>query len=778
MVLAALLALANRSIARPYTVRDSIEWTQLIPFAPTAQVTTPEDVALFAPDRRHFILHGRRGDLASGTNIDTLYLFETNAVDRYWAGSHGLPPNPVTVFSATSTTDETAPSGIRWVSNSAIELVARSPSGHTQAYSVDIGGGSRNLTDDTSDVVAFSTSGDRIIYYTCVAEPNRPALAVSVHTFSDVMPPPPIGCYLASPLATYVGTTGSGSFLRAEIPTERLGPDARGIWLSPSGKYAVVLATAVNAPESWEKYELPGSERWGFGPQWRRSDAASMDLINRYRYELIDVNTGAARPLLDAPSGIISFNLTPPAVFWTRDEHAVIVSNTFLPLTGVDGGELAHRERTPAIAQVNVRTGETETIAWEPVPGKLQEIARTPTSMIAFDWDADRERLTVVERALADPSLRRRIFEKDVDKWREVGTAPTNRGSYVVETRESLNERPMVFIRGAKLDKSGVPTRLKRLFDPNPQADELEFGKAQVVTWADNNGLKWNGGLLLPSARDSTSKPPLIIQTHGFEPNRFLLDGPFYDVTGATSYSARSLAAAGFAVLQVEDNRSAMSLDEHEGDLMADGFRAGFESLDRRRLIDPRRVGLIAFSRTGLGALALMARHPKLLSAVDLSDALLIGYSSYNYNIGSSSADDLAKLTGGDPNTSPARWFSRNPFYSLTKQDAAVRLEEMGSGLGMWEAYAVLSDAQRPVDFVVYPDGSHVLQKPAERWTSQQGNVDWFRFWLQGYERKQPVLVAGETTENLRKQYVGWEKLCEQQKVANRSMSPICAHDP
>ena len=44
----------------------------------------------------------------------------------------------------------------------------------------------------------------------------------------------------------------------------------------------------------------------------------------------------------------------------------------------------------------------------------------------------------------------------------------------------------------------------------------------------------------------------------------------------------------------------------------------------------------------------------------------------------------------------------------------------------------------KPVDLIYIPSGQHILQKPLERLASQQGNVDWFRFWLQGYQQPNP----------------------------------------
>jgi hypothetical protein len=44
----------------------------------------------------------------------------------------------------------------------------------------------------------------------------------------------------------------------------------------------------------------------------------------------------------------------------------------------------------------------------------------------------------------------------------------------------------------------------------------------------------------------------------------------------------------------------------------------------------------------------------------------------------------------------------------------------------------------------------HVLSNPAARAISQGGTVDWFRFWLQGYEDPNPAKAA---------QYEHWEAL-------------------
>jgi hypothetical protein len=70
--------------------------------------------------------------------------------------------------------------------------------------------------------------------------------------------------------------------------------------------------------------------------------------------------------------------------------------------------------------------------------------------------------------------------------------------------------------------------------------------------------------------------------------------------------------------------------------------------------------------------------------------------------------------------------------------------------LAEWEIYASLRQQHKPVDMVYIPEGQHVLQKPLDRLASQQIAVDWFRFWLQGFE---------DTAANKRAQYGRWQNI-------------------
>jgi hypothetical protein len=92
---------------------------------------------------------------------------------------------------------------------------------------------------------------------------------------------------------------------------------------------------------------------------------------------------------------------------------------------------------------------------------------------------------------------------------------------------------------------------------------------------------------------------------------------------------------------------------------------------------------------------------------------------------------------------------------------------EPSSILLEWEWFASLSRLGKPVDMVAIQDGDHVLQKPWDRMISQQGNVDWFRFWLKGEEDQDPGKAQ---------QYKRWRELrklqAENERAANVSMQP------
>jgi hypothetical protein len=73
----------------------------------------------------------------------------------------------------------------------------------------------------------------------------------------------------------------------------------------------------------------------------------------------------------------------------------------------------------------------------------------------------------------------------------------------------------------------------------------------------------------------------------------------------------------------------------------------------------------------------------------------------------------------------------------------------------MWDAYAGLRYLHKPTDLIIFNTDEHVLTNPAMRLASQGGSVDWFQFWLQGYEDPDPAK---------QEQYKRWRDLRKMQQ--------------
>jgi len=91
----------------------------------------------------------------------------------------------------------------------------------------------------------------------------------------------------------------------------------------------------------------------------------------------------------------------------------------------------------------------------------------------------------------------------------------------------------------------------------------------------------------------------------------------------------------------------------------------------------------------------------------------------------------------------------------LSKVEAAVRLESYGGSdaggiLSQWEWFIGLSRLHKAVDLIYLPKGTHILDRPSDRMASQQGNVDWFCFWLKAEEDPDPAKAQ---------QYSRWREL-------------------
>jgi hypothetical protein len=114
-------------------------------------------------------------------------------------------------------------------------------------------------------------------------------------------------------------------------------------------------------------------------------------------------------------------------------------------------------------------------------------------------------------------------------------------------------------------------------------------------------------------------------------------------------------------------------------------------------------------------------------------------------------------------------WIKHSPMFKMQRISTPLLVvgEGAASLLDMWENYAPLRYLHKPTDLVLLRTDEHELTNPVIRMASQGGSVDWFRFWLQGYE--DPALAKAE-------QYRRWRGLCDMQKADNPNQPTFCVN--
>ena len=697
-----------------FTVRDSIEREALLDIEGYTPGSDVAELALFSPDRKHFVVRTRRGDVARNVFIERLYVL---------AAKDEPAPQPLAHLDIEAHHDRAAVSSIQWISNSAIGYLAQDGSGVRQAYAFDLPtGATKQLTHSPMHVAAFGVAGDHIVYFANTARPHERLIDATGKALQDVL----FGFTdpYFTPLETYHEELSTGRRHLVSAPRFILQPYLWRISVSPDGRHAVTFTSAANVPAAWSEYRLAKLFESVFVPGNVQSDHASMTLESTPRLQLIDLRTNGAMPLLDAPSGFLAWNRDDLRTWWAPERNSVIVTNTYLPLTGTTGEERARRAETPAIAEIDLADRSVHRVAW--LRPSHRADGAPATSARLMEWDEKRQVVTIrggdANRA-ADASYGARG-----SRWQQVSTPARSRDAFEIRLRSGLNEPP----RLVRQDRS---CRCERtLFDPAPELTRhFSFGRAEAITWTDANHIEWHAALIMPPNAQPGAKYPLIVQTHGFDPQEFLVDGP-YGIT--TAMAAQPLANAGFAVLQIDESSAATTSDQREAGLFVEGMRAGIRTVLARGAIDEHRIGVVAFSRTGLHAVQLVAEEPNLFAAVVTADAPWFGYvQDQLFMSGSGPATrEYHALTAGKQGTrSIAEAAALDPLYRVAASRAAWRIEanHPASLIAYWELYTALQRAGRPVEVAYYPEATHVLLMPDERLASQQGTVDWFRRWLQ-----------------------------------------------
>jgi dipeptidyl aminopeptidase/acylaminoacyl peptidase len=476
--------------------------------------------------------------------------------------------------------------------------------------------------------------------------------------------------------------------------------------LSPDGTQLVASLNLTDVPSRWHEYQEatlaqviasvlpPNSQSWVF------------------RYLVIDLASGRARTLFDGP---LSYHGS--QVVWGSDSRSLILTGVFLPIDQAAGNP--KNLSTPATVAVDIESLQYTRLSDEDLRFVRQE---KNGSVFVFET-----RPPSFSKAVPEA----RYFQEEEKRWVPAEVSREKAVLVAVTAKQDLNTPPTIMV------SDSLSGRRATLLDPNPQLQEIAFGKVQEIQFTGAAQKEVSAGLYFPVGYVPGKKYPLVVQTHGFDPKSFWIEGSF-----TTAFAAQALAGRGFLVLQVPDVH-AWDVTPDEGPNMAETLERAIEYVDRLGILDRDRVGIIGFSRTGLYVHYLLTHSKVRFAAAVIADGSDGGYSQYLQFLSSHqfTASDSEALNGGMPfGSGLLYWLRRSPEFSLDLINTPVMFQVSSPQIlpTMWAPFVGLRRLGKPVELLYFPAGTHIMQKPWDRLASQGGSVDWFAFWLKGEE--DPVL--------------------------------------
>lgn len=767
-ILLARAAPAQSSSLRSFSVADGIELALF-------RQAFESERALVSPDGHYVALQpAERGLLKRNLVQDELRVYDILELGRFLREPRRLrAPAPILDLRESTYSEGPIISQIQWLPDSrGVAFLLRTTRGNSRLMIVGLGDTlPRTLSLNSQDVTSFDVRDATHYVYTVFA-PNSDSAVEGTwttevgtgHSLFELLSPSEwqskieYGASengLRSVLWAAVGGVPRLVISRQTGAPILINPLGRWLALSPDDHTLVTAITVPRVPERWVRSFLPPDPR-----DPRRMHAGSQDLNAPIssgalvsEYAVINLRTGAITPVDRAPTGFGNGwwgELGAPE--WSEDGKAVLLPNAYLEPTG------GHQSVARPCAAVYYPVSQTVQCLRRLTPHGFAPIA----SVQFVDGTSDK---VVVRFSRADGQATAEEDEVYVrapaGTWR-IMTGTDARvlraGSIDVYVREGLNTPPVVVATDNRSKISRV------IWNPNPMLGNMALSDATVYQWRDPTGRMWTGGLYKPANYEPGSRYPLVIQTHGFPRGEFQPSGVY-----PTAFAARALSASGMFVLQVP--MKCFLEGTNEGPCNVEGFVGAVRQLSAQGLVDPGRVGIIGFSRTVYYVLEALTTCPVRFAAASVTDGEEYGYMEYlsflDYarDVETYAADGVIGARPFGPGMQV--WLRHSPEFNMATVKAPLLVTTLGrlSLLSMWEPYAVLRYLGKPVDLTVLNSDEHVLTNPAVRMASQGGSVDWFRFWLQGYEDPSPAKES---------EYRRWEKLCDLQMTQNMGHPAVC----
>ncbi len=750
---------------RPFTVADDIGLARFDdPLAGMPPI-------VLSPDGQFAAVRIQRGLLEQNRLEDELRVYDLAVLNDFVNASRAIAtPQPIWSLREATYSEGVLISNVRWTRDSkGLTFLLKDSKGKCQLMYTDLKQSQpKRLSSNGQDVMAFDVRDEAHYAYTIrstdlLRRPDKervlPAVDVTGRSFTSVLFPD----YEAAWDDRSELWAAAGGSLRPVLSSDTSRPiilydeGQQSLALSPDGNTLATSLPVAEVPLAWQALygsaKQSDSYRIQAGSQSLDANAGGA-LVSRY--VTIDLDSGKIHPVVDAPTGRSAHWIAggQASMAWSANGRLLALPSTFVPM-----GKSQNRADTPCLAVVDVTIGSIQCLESIKSP-HIENGSPNPDYFFIDRLIFHGSSLVMHYRRYSQEKGVQAFSESTAGRWIKGSAkdAGENKPDVDLSIHEGLNEPPVLTAVNPKTRSS------RTVWDPNPQIQSINLSAADVYHWKDDAGHDWVGGLYKPANYEPGRRYPLVLQTHGFTDSAFLPSG-----TMSTAFAARALAATGMFVLQVKGCPIHLTLTSAEAACNVHGYEAAVKQLDAQGLIDHERIGIIGFSRTCYYIMKALIASPLHFSAASITDGVNYGYWQYLLAVDlNGSGSEAERIYKAKPfGEGLQHWTENSPEFNLQKINTPLMIvgEGEASLLSMWEPYAGLRYMNKPTDLVLLHTDEHILTNPAVRMASQGGSVDWFRFWLQGYE--DPVPTKAE-------QYRRWEGLCDMQKTENPNEPTYC----
>jgi dipeptidyl aminopeptidase/acylaminoacyl peptidase len=654
---------------RNVDVADAIEMTRLGDRYDD-WVGTP---AHYSPDGKRFFVLLKTGNLQENTN-DFHLLF-------YRASSVLTSSQPEAELRMSSNSNRDAIHEVRWLGDGhRVAFIGENPNENSQVYTFDVA--VEHLERHTRHATAISafdiTSDGRAIAFVAPREPQNVMTAIDSQRAGFVVTTNSIMELLGGSLPAWddyhLFLQPPGQAERPVALENRWTLTRSSHWdtphLSPDGRLVLICVNRRGIPPLWRRYR---ETRMQYGV---KTDNGSGN-TNFYIREdvLVDMATGSAKSLLDAPS------LPWPEFYrlaWIADGEKVSV-HSFLPLN--ENEEELEKETNAYDVEVDTRSGGFHKIS-------------------------------------ASDSL----------------TRPSSEGEPVVTVDEGIDAPPKLRVvdasTGAHSTLMDLNPQFHRLQFGRVEAVEWKTVRGDAVEGGLYYPSEYRTGLRYPLVIQTHGFMPKRFSMSG------LLD--WSSAYAARPLASRGFFVLQVGDYKNEALQNEAKNTPREAELEVAKYEAAIDYLSERNLIDPDRVGIVGFSRTFYHVASALIRSTRQFRAASLVDGIDASYlqflmfgqaDSARLNGGQPFGEGLVTWLKRAPGFNADK--VRTPIRLVSTGSG-------GGWLSQWEWFALLKEMGKPVDFVYFPDAEHLMVKPWERRAAMEGLIDWCRFWLKDEQDPSP----------------------------------------